>query len=71
MSLIPPQDDPHDDPWGWIDDPLNDDNGLPDWPEVEVTENPVVHELLGPDGEVIRQWRERPPFGFQPGGDRA
>lgn len=31
---------------------------------VDVTENPVVAELLGPDGDVIRQWRERPPFGF-------
>jgi hypothetical protein len=33
--------------------------------QVEVTENPVVAELLGPGGEVLRQWRERPPFGFQ------
>lgn len=32
--------------------------------EVWVTDNPVVAELLGPDGEVITQWRERPPIGF-------
>lgn len=31
---------------------------------VEVTENPIVAELLGPDGNVLRQWRERPQFGF-------
>lgn len=38
-----------------------------DTPDMEftVSENPVVSELLGPDGEVIRQWRERPPFGFR------
>ena len=39
-----------------------------DIPEVsfEVTDNPVVAQLLGPDGEPIRQWRERPPFGYRP-----
>ncbi len=31
----------------------------------EVTDNPVVAELLGPDGQVLRQWTERPPFGFR------
>jgi hypothetical protein len=39
--------------------------------QVEVSDNPIVAELLGPDGEVLRQWRERPPFGFQTAsGDR-
>lgn len=33
--------------------------------EVEVADNPVVMELLGPDGEVIRQWLEREPIGFR------
>lgn len=35
--------------------------------EVIETENPVVAELLGPDGAPIRQWRERRtvPVGFQ------
>lgn len=33
--------------------------------DVTVTDNPVTHELLGPDGEVIRQWTERPPIGFR------
>lgn len=32
--------------------------------EVTVTENPVVATLLGPNGETIREWRQRPPFGF-------
>lgn len=32
--------------------------------EVVVTDNPVVHKLFGADGEVLRVWRERPPFGF-------
>ena len=33
--------------------------------EVTVTENPVVHELLDADGNVIRQWTERPRIGFR------
>ena len=32
--------------------------------EVEVTDNPIVAVLLGPDGEVVRAWTERPPVGF-------
>ena len=37
-------------------------------PEATETENPVTHRLLGPNGETIRLWRERPvvEFGFQP-----
>lgn len=37
--------------------------------QVTVTENPVVRELLGPDGKTLRQWRERPSFGFRVGAD--
>jgi hypothetical protein len=42
----------------------------PDVPDLslEVTDNPVVAELLGPDGAVVRQWRARPPFGFRKAG---
>lgn len=32
--------------------------------DVEVTDNPVIAELLGPDGSPIRQWRARPVIGF-------
>lgn len=32
---------------------------------VEMSDNPVVAELLGPDGEVIRQWVEREPIGYR------
>lgn len=32
---------------------------------VDVSDNPVVAELLGPDGKVLLEVRERPPFGFQ------
>ena len=32
---------------------------------LHVSENPVVAELLDADGGVLRQWRERPPFGFR------
>lgn len=46
---------------------------LPDAPpdlelELEVTENPVVGEILGPDGEVLSVIHERAciVFGFQP-----
>lgn len=33
---------------------------------VEMSDNPVVAELLGPDGNVIRQWVEREPIGYRP-----
>ena len=33
--------------------------------EVEVTDNPVVAVLLGPDGEVLIEGRERPAFGYR------
>jgi len=47
----------------WCDDPIV----YPQPPEATETENPVIGELLGPRGETIRQWRERPTvaFGFQ------
>lgn len=34
-------------------------------PTVYETDNPIVHVLYGPDGEPLRLWRERPPFGFR------
>lgn len=37
----------------------------PDSIEVEVTDNPIVATLLGPDGEPLAQFTERPPFGFR------
>jgi hypothetical protein len=33
--------------------------------QVTMTDNPIVAELLGPNGDVLRQWRERPPVGFR------
>lgn len=36
--------------------------------QVVVTDNPIVAVLLGPNGEVLREWRERRPFGFRGGG---
>ena len=35
------------------------------WPEAQVTDNPVTNVLLGPSGEVLRQWRERPEVGYR------
>lgn len=32
---------------------------------VEMSDNPVVAELLGPDGSVLRQWVEREPIGYR------
>lgn len=53
----------------WYDDG-SDDEFVGETPDLtfDVTENPVVAELLGPDGEPLRQWRERPPFGLHPRG---
>jgi hypothetical protein len=41
----------------------------PPKPELEVTDNPVTGVLLGPDGRVLVEFRERAtlPFGFHPG----
>lgn len=52
---------------GWDDDWCDEPPIEYPRPELTETENPVVAELLGPHGEAIRQWRERPtvPFGFQ------
>lgn len=44
------------DEWEWDDMPA---------PQVDDIENPVIHELLGPDGKVIRQWTARPSVGFR------
>lgn len=35
------------------------------WPEVYVTDNPVVGVLFGADGSVLSEVREREPFGFR------
>jgi hypothetical protein len=60
---LPHREDPRD-PWGedlYRPSPAEAMASI----EVEVSHNPIVAELLGPDGEVIRRWRERPPIGFQ------
>ena len=36
-----------------------------DVPTVEYVERPVVATLLGPDGETLRCYSDRPPFGYQ------
>lgn len=43
------------------------DSGLPcdHSIEVEVTDNPVVARLYGPDGSILIEIRERPPIGFR------
>ena len=33
--------------------------------QVDVTDNPVIYELLDANGRAIRQWVERPPIGFR------
>lgn len=36
-------------------------------PDVDVTPNPVVARILGPDGEPLSVFREREPIGFRSG----
>ena len=52
----------------WTGDDIHDEWSF-DHPQPDLTEtdNPVAGRLLGPKGETIRQWRERPivEFGFQ------
>jgi hypothetical protein len=50
-------------PKGWEDE----EPAAPEPPMLEVfeTDNPIVAELLDAEGIPIRQWRERPPFGFR------
>lgn len=40
----------------------------PPQPDLYVSDNPVIGVILGPDGDVLVEVRERPdvPFGFQP-----
>lgn len=33
--------------------------------EVDITDNPITHQLLDHHGNVIRQWQARPPIGFR------
>lgn len=49
------------DPW---EEESVDDAVPPPALEVEVSENPILATLLGPDGEVIRTLLARPPIGF-------
>lgn len=54
---------------GWVKpiDPETDQVFEFDPPDLTVieTDNPVIAELLGPDGQVIRQWLEREPIGYR------
>ena len=57
-------------PWSPWPTPSDEDWWEPPEPvapdlTVDLTENPVVYELLGPDGTVIRQWLEREPIGYR------
>lgn len=52
-------------PRGWYWSDGNVSHTDPDCPQLTETDNPVVATLLGPDGQPIRQWRERPAFGFR------
>jgi hypothetical protein len=51
---------PVDEPEEGGEDPVPEPPAL----EVEVTENPVIAEILGPHGEVLAQMLARPPIGF-------
>lgn len=50
--------------WHWSDG-ADPDACSPPTPDLIETDNPVVAVLLGPSGEPLRTWRERPPFGFR------
>jgi len=34
-------------------------------PEVDITDNPIIAELLDLDGNIVKQWTARPPIGFR------
>lgn len=54
-----------------FDDEDDDHSGMGPWPtasvEVTETDNPVIGQLYGPDGEVLFELRERRtvPFGYR------
>lgn len=50
--------------WWWRDGQDRDPGAAPE-PTLHETENPITKTLLGPDGKPLRQWRERPPFGYR------
>lgn len=54
----------HDPSW-WPDSDDSPSPAEPAWPEVEVTDNPVTATLLGPDGSILLELREREPIGFR------
>lgn len=33
--------------------------------EVDISDNPIVHQLLDANGTVIRTWTARPPVGYR------
>ncbi len=50
----------------WLDERTGDEYTFdPPIPEVEVTDNPIVAQLLDHNGEPLRTWRERPAIGFR------
>lgn len=65
-ARIPHRDNPGDpwtgEEWDRLYEPRH---AHPTAPDLTVMDNPVTAELLGPKGEPIRQWRERPPFGYR------
>lgn len=50
--------------WWWRDGQDPEPAEAPT-PQLTETDNPIIATLLGPDGEPIRQWRERAPMGFR------
>ena len=48
-------DDSHDIEYVWDDQHVN----------VDLTDNPITSVLYGPNGELLRLWRERPEIGFR------
>lgn len=52
-------------PWRYYDDLEHPGRDVPRQRQVHATDNPVIHTLLGPKGETIRQWTERPPVGYR------
>jgi len=52
-------------PYHHLGDQLRDGEHDGGWSlQVEVSDNPITDVLYGPDGAVLKVWRERPPVGF-------
>lgn len=56
---------PHN-PKRFTDDWVYTEQHKPDKPEVTETD-PAIRKLLGPKGEVLRTFSDRPPVGFHQG----